>query len=147
MLSEEKDLMHVYQQWSIPETLLYFQLVEQNLKTVLQLFHDIVKIRTEGVFSYKYPQGSINEAAMGRLIEMIRIFNDEEELVHLLKSVKKDRDHLAHKGYLLFLNEGKNNFLVQKEISKVTNMTNKARVALAKLKSLEEQLQLHIKSI
>ncbi|WP_457598839.1 hypothetical protein [Hydrogenimonas sp.] len=141
MLSKEKDLLYVYQQWVIPEALFYFQLIEQSLKEVLRFYHEIIKIRTREIFIYDYSESSIDDAAMGRLIEMFKIFYRDDEMIKLLKSVKKDRDYLAHKGYLVFKIGEKSKFLVQKEICKIQNIINKSSVVLRRLKIIETDLQ------
>ena len=58
MLSEEKNLLHVYQQWSIPEALIHFQYIEQSLKEVILNSHEIIKIKTKDTFNYVYSEKS-----------------------------------------------------------------------------------------
>ena len=62
---------------------------------------------------------------MGRLINMLKAFHSDDDLIKILRSVKKDRDHLAHKGYLAFELGEERKHLVQKEINKIKNTVNK----------------------
>lgn len=147
MLSEEKDLRHVYQQWSLPEALLYFQLIEQALKEIILLHHKLIQIRLDGFSTYNYSENSINDAAMGRLIDLFKVFCEDSEFIKLLRSVKTDRDRIAHKGYLEIHPSHTGDYLITKEISKVKNSVNKASVVLSRLKTINSESQSKLDSV
>ena len=77
---------------------------------------------------------------MGRLINMLKAFHSDDDLIKILRSVKKDRDHLAHKGYLAFELGEERKHLVQKEINKIKNTVNKSNVVLARLRVIKADL-------
>lgn len=146
METEERDLKYVYQQWSIPEALTYYQILEESLKEVLKSCHEIIQLQTKGVFSYQIPIKSIENSAMGRLIEMFKVFFPDKELINLLKKVKNERDEIAHKGYIKFASGGVQKNLIQKEICKINNAVNKAQVVIAKLQSIKNELEIQVKN-
>ncbi len=78
---------------------------------------------------------------MGRLIDMFKVFHGDKEFIEMLKSVKNDRDYLAHKGYLAVNFSEKEKNLIQKEINKVRNMTDKSIVVLSRLRVIKSELQ------
>lgn len=47
---------------------------------------------------------SIQNSALGRLIDMLRTFTDDDELIKELQNIKKVRDYVAHQSLLSGMN-------------------------------------------
>jgi hypothetical protein len=102
------DHLHKYLNTLIPKSMLAYQFIEYVLKRCLLNQHAIIYISIKGVLPYTIPTKSIENAAMGRLIEYFKQYNDDDEIIKILKKVKKNRDNLAHRGFILDIEEQEN---------------------------------------
>ena len=59
----------------------------------------------DGLLSYDIPLKSIEDAALGRLIEWYKTFTKDEDLVTQLRKITAMRDHVAHQGLVFSLQE------------------------------------------
>jgi hypothetical protein len=93
----------------VMKCLMTFQYLEEMMKQVLIRFEALIYIRIKDFTPYNLTPKfrSIENAAMGRLIDMLSIYCDDPELIAKLKDVKKTRNELAHQGFLMAGWEGK----------------------------------------
>ena len=93
-------------QSSLPRCLITYQFIEEALRTCLINQHAIVYKKLNGALHYNPPIGSIENAALGKLIEYFKVFSkDNCALVKKLNQVKGHRDNLAHRGYVMYSHE------------------------------------------
>jgi len=113
--------------------MLAYQFVEEALKTCLRTQHAIVHGKLNGVLKYNPPISSIDNAAMGRLVQYFKVFCDDNELLELLKDVQPRRNDAAHQGYLLMSAEQNDSMLIEGKIEQAKQDLDQANECLAKL--------------
>ncbi|MBI3145400.1 MAG: hypothetical protein HYZ18_09110 [Pseudogulbenkiania sp.] len=82
-----------------------YQFIEEGLRFCLFRYHATVKFRLDGYAEYEVPFASIEDAALGRLLEWFKTYCHKPDLLQSLRSVKVTRDQLAHRGLALTLSE------------------------------------------
>ncbi|MCQ4271486.1 hypothetical protein NA655_10690 [Pseudomonas kuykendallii] len=82
-----------------------YQFIEFGLKHCLIRCHATVKFRLDGYLPYEIPLTTIEDAPLGKLIELYKPYTTNTPLIQELRKIKKDRDMIAHQGYLLTLEE------------------------------------------
>jgi len=89
------------------ECLTCFQYLEEALKDVLRTAEKIVSYRVKGYLPYDPTPGieSVQNCALGRLIDKYSRYCDDKPLIAELKEFKKQRDELAHRGFLISTDE------------------------------------------
>ena len=92
---------------STTRCLMTFQYIEEVLKMILMRLESLVHFRIKEFTPYdlKPKFSSIRNAAMGRLIDMLKIYCDDDDLISELKRLKKHRDILVHQGLLMTYEE------------------------------------------
>lgn len=95
--------------------MLTYQFIEFSLRFCLLRCHAIVKFRLDGHLPYEVPVQTIEDAALGRLIDWYKTYTTNQDLIKKLRNIKTERDHLAHQAYVLTLEEQHDdNFLLEK---------------------------------
>jgi hypothetical protein len=94
---------------SVTRCLMSFQHIEEALKWVLVRLEFLAYFRIREFTPYhpKPKLDSIRNSAMGRLIDMISIYCDDPALIAELRRMKKQRDALAHQGFLMAMDDFK----------------------------------------
>lgn len=103
----------------LPHCILKFQYIEEGLRFCLYRCHGVVAIKLKGTIPYKAPLQSIEKAAMGKLINLYQPFTDDKDFIKSLNSVKAKRDHIAHQGYVLTVEEQHNNDFVAEKLKEL----------------------------
>jgi hypothetical protein len=92
-----------------------YQFIEYSLRFCLHRCHAIIKFRLDGHLPYDAPTQSIEDAALGRLIDWYKTFTSNQPLIKELRNIKAERDRIAHQAYVLTLEEQRNDkFLLEK---------------------------------
>ena len=79
-----------------------FQYIEEYLKQILLRLDFLKHICTVKYIHYDCNSNdkSIENSAMGRLIEMFKKYCDDKDLITDLRKIKDHRNHIAHKGFV-----------------------------------------------
>jgi hypothetical protein len=77
-----------------------FQLIEEGLKTYVGQFHETVRKLLPAEIAYLHSQTDIQDAALGKLVNVFSKINSNKQLVAQLRALVKTRDELAHKAFL-----------------------------------------------
>ena len=77
-----------------------FQLIEEGLKSYIDLYHQAVRRLLSEKLTYRYARKDVQDAAYGKLVEVFGKVNGNDELIADLRSLKKIRDDLAHKAFV-----------------------------------------------
>ncbi len=87
---------------AVTRCMISFQYIEEALKMVLVRLEGLLYFRIKEFTPYhlKPKFDSIENAAMGRLIDMFNIYCDDADLIAELREIKKQRDIIAHKSFL-----------------------------------------------
>ena len=113
----------------VTRCMMSFQYIEEALKMVLVRLESLTYFRLRGYTHYdlKPKIDSIQNAAMGRLIDFLKIYTDDPKLIEDLKVVKKQRDLIAHQSLLMTVEQLKDDDFIQlkfSELEKVKECSN-----------------------
>lgn len=86
---------------TLAQCMLNYQFVEECLRFCLYRCQTVIKFRLEGIQPYEIQLKQIDDAALGRLIELFKPMTDNEPLIRQLRLIKNHRDLCAHQGFLL----------------------------------------------
>ena len=75
-----------------------YQLLEQQLKTYLAMYHDAVRVLTKGQLHYGYGESDFQNWPLGRLRSTFAKTNGNDQLAKDIQSLISHRDHIAHQA-------------------------------------------------
>ena len=78
-----------------------FQLVEESLKTYLDITFDVIRARTKGTIVWKWSRKDVERLPLGPLVSEFEMVVDDAALISELRALQEDRNHCAHKAYLV----------------------------------------------
>lgn len=135
------DKLHEYLNVLLPRCLLAYQFIEECLRQCLYRQHAIVHKKLKGLLPYNLPLESINNAAMGKLIQYFQAFNNDERLISLLNQAKKNRDTVAHQGYLMTYEEQSNQEFTERKCEELKTLLSQAEECLAMVQAEWQKLE------
>ncbi len=115
-----------------------YQFIEFGLRFCLHRCHASIKYRLDGYLHYEAPLQAVEDAALGRLIEWYKGFTTNEALIKDLRGIKSERDRVAHQGYVLTLEEQRDDAFLAREAEKLEASHAKAEACL---KALHAEMQ------
>jgi hypothetical protein len=77
-----------------------FQLVEEALKSYIGQYRDAVRRFLPEKLTYRYARQDVQEAALGKLVNVFAKVTPNDKLVAELRGLVKARDDLAHKAFV-----------------------------------------------
>jgi hypothetical protein len=86
---------------TLAQCMLNYQRVEESLRFCLYRIQTLIKFRLVGIQPYEIQMKQIDDAALGRLIEMFKPLSDNEALIKQLRLIKNHRDLCAHQGFFV----------------------------------------------
>ena len=107
-----------------------YQFIEYGLRFCLHRCHAAIKYRLDGHLHYEAPLKAIEDAALGRLVEWYKGFTTNQDLIKELRSIKAERDRIAHQGYVLTLEEQRDDSFLVRESEKLAASHAKAKACL-----------------
>lgn len=110
----------------LPTCMHMYQHIEELLRQSIIKYHKIIEIKTNDVLSFRPPVNSVESAPMGKLIQYFTQYNENEELINLLKNVKNNRNHIAHQSYLITYHERQDEALLVKKIDEASKFNIEA---------------------
>lgn len=129
--------MSVHQDYfdEITRCLMSFQYIEEALKQNLIRLHALIYFRIKKYVPYDLKPNiqSINNAAMGRLIELYKIFCDDNDLISDLRKIKDHRDKIAHQGLLMTVEEMNDKDNIKLKTSELEEIDELAKKTLNKM--------------
>lgn len=108
-----------------------YQFIEEALRFCLVRCHATTKFRLDGFFPYQAPLQAIEDAALGRLIDWYKTYTNNSELILDLRSIKAARDHIAHRGLALTLEEQEVKNFFHSRLQNSEMLLSERRIALA----------------
>lgn len=129
-MSDAQDYLDVF-----TKCLISFQYIEEALKGNLIRMHALIYHRIKKYVRYDLKPNveSINNAAMGRLIDMYKIFIDDNDLIADLRRIKKHRDTLAHQGLLMTAEEIRGEQDIELKVSELEGINELATKSFKRL--------------
>lgn len=107
-----------------------FQYLEEVLKMYLSACFRIVGLSVKQRLVFEYTYEDVKSQSLGRLINLFRKYNRNEQVLKLLRDLPDERNHVAHQAYLLTQQEMRDPKALAKEWDKVTRISNKAEKAV-----------------
>src|SRR5688572_10988832 len=85
---------------SVTHALGGFQLVEEGLKTYIDLYYETARQLLVGKLHFGFDKAEVQEAPLGRLLQIFSRINPNKELIAELKALVKDRNQAAHQAFV-----------------------------------------------
>lgn len=120
---------------AITGCMITFQYIEEAIKMVLVRLESLIHFRIKGYSPYKLKPkyNSITNAAMGRLIGMLSIYTDDDDLIAELKKIKDKRDDIVHRGLLMTVEEADDLETIQFKTVELDELDESAKLTLTRL--------------
>jgi len=123
-----------------------YQYIEFSLRFCLHRCHATIKFRLDDCLPYESPFNAIEDAALGRLIEMYKVFTSNNSLIIDLRKIKSERDRIAHQGYVLTLEEQVNDVFLSEKMKELEASHEEAEACLKGLRTEMEKTDEVVKS-
>lgn len=81
----------------------FFQLIEQFLKLYIKYSFKHAAVYLSGKMYFRFTGEEFEDAPWGRLLNTFCKLNDNNEVVGVLKKLKKERDFCAHRAFVWYL--------------------------------------------
>jgi hypothetical protein len=81
-------------------TLAGFQLIEESLKSYIGYYHEMIRRLLPTEVAYRHSRAEIQDAALGKLVNIFGKINSNEVLISQLRTHIKVRNELAHTAFL-----------------------------------------------
>jgi hypothetical protein len=119
----------------ITRCLMSFQYIEEALKQNLTRLNVLIYFRIKKYVPYdlKANLQSINNAAMGRLIDLYKSYCNDDNLISDLRKIKDHRDKIAHQGLLMTSEEIHDEKVVKLKTSEFKEIKKFAEKSMNKL--------------
>jgi hypothetical protein len=86
---------------NITKVIMASQFVEQALKQYIFTANTIINTQTKHLFPYKFTEKSIDEASLGKLINIFENLNYNQKLIDKLKKYRPIRNIVFHEGFVV----------------------------------------------
>lgn len=96
-----------------------FQFIEQLMKIYLGRSFELIRKRVKGTMPFNRYRSNIENFPYGKLLKEFKIYNDNTELYKKLYSLNKERNHLAHVGFILAFHEDMKAEYLEKERQRI----------------------------
>ncbi len=100
MMSREKEHMKEYID-AVTNVLMSFQYIEVALRSYISLANEKIKDKLNGTIPFKYDNEWIKKDSLGTLIDKFSKVNNNKDLINSLGKLTRDRNQIAHQGFLL----------------------------------------------
>lgn len=112
----------------VPKVLFEFQWLEEGIKSYIVRAEVAIVSHVEKVFRYKPTVlKELGKMTLGRLVEYFACHDSNDELIRRLRAVVKERNHVAHGGYLLYCDESGNVPDIQERLTRLKSVYEEAR--------------------
>jgi hypothetical protein len=116
-----------------------YQFIEEGIRFCLLRYHATTQFRLDGFVKYEIPFTAIDEVALGRLIEWLKAYCQDTELLGELRLIKAKRDKVAHKGMVLNLEKQADEDFLQSQVSELEKAPAQANACFKHLISEMER--------
>lgn len=85
---------------AVQNALFTFQMIEESLKICVGLSYEIIKLSAPPPTAFNFDTNNINNAPLGKLIQMFSSVTTNQQLVSELRKILKWRNFCAHRAYV-----------------------------------------------
>ena len=127
----------------ITKCIITFQYIEEALKQNLARLNVLIHFRIKKYVPYDIKPNlqSINNAPMGRLIELYKIYCNDNNLISDLRKIKDYRDEIVHQSFLITYDEMHNQKNIKFKISELKRINELAKKSMLKLMELWKDIE------
>lgn len=120
---------------AVTRCMMTFQFIEEAIRMALTRLESLIYFRVKEFTPYdlKPRFSSIRNAAMGRLIDMLKIYSDDAGLIAALRRIKEARDQVAHQALLMTVDEFQDRERVDLKISDLKQLYVDAEALLQRI--------------
>ncbi|MGD0572709.1 MAG: hypothetical protein ABSB11_06775 [Sedimentisphaerales bacterium] len=118
---------------NLASALMAFQYLEATLKFYIRDCDKIIQKAVKESFYYAVREDEIERMPLGRLIEEFSRRSNRKDIISVLKKLNKDRNYVAHMGYLLTIEEQKDSEKMHKFVDKIAKLTKAVKACMKEL--------------
>lgn len=118
---------------NLASALMAFQYLEVTLKFYIRDCDRIIQKSVKDSFCYSVREDDIDKMPLGRLIEEFSRRSNRKDIISVLKKLNKDRNYVAHAGYLLNIEEQKDSEKMHKFADKIAKLTKAVKACMKEL--------------
>jgi len=120
---------------AVTSCLMTFQYIEEAMKMILLRLESLTYfcLKKYTPYNLKPKFAAIQNAAMGRLIDMLSVYTDDQQIIAELRKLKKKRDQIAHKSLLMSVEEVNDKESIHLKTSELEDLKEPLEVLLKKL--------------
>ena len=100
----------------LQNALLQFQFIEELIKIYLSLVYWIISKKLERQIPFKFSRKDLEKDSLGKLLEKFAKFNPNDTLINKINQLIQKRNHIAHRAYLIEVEEQEDEKYMSKEI-------------------------------
>jgi hypothetical protein len=126
---------------AVGESAAQFQYLEEALKMYLASCFKIIHDSVNGKITFTYTYSDVAKKPLGQLITIFKKFNNNKVLHRLLRHLKNERNHIAHRAYLLTVEKMRDKQTLTKEIDRLNKVNGVVDAVLNQLHKLEKKLE------
>jgi hypothetical protein len=90
----------------VPKVLMKFQWIEESIRFYIVRTELTIKSHVEKVFRYSTPTlRKLERMSLGQLVDYFACQNGNDALIKRLRDIVEHRNHVAHGGYLLYVDD------------------------------------------
>ena len=90
----------------------------------------LINNRTEEVITFKYNRKDVENNSLGTLLKKFEKLNTNKELIKKIKSLIKQRNHVAHQGFLLTYEEQQDDKFLSEQIESIELIVKSSKECL-----------------
>jgi len=102
-----------------------FQYIEEGLRSYLAACYETVQERVKAVFPFKYAYEDTEKDSLGTLVGKFEHLTDDLDLVRELRDLVRFRNGVAHRGYLLTVDEQNDVAYLRRQIAGLTALKDR----------------------
>ena len=110
-----------------------FQLLEEGLKTYIQIYHNAVRAHLPPELTYRYSVADVEGASLGKIVSVFSKTSARNDLIEELRSLTKSRDELAHSAFRKILSPTQSEAGHLEKVAEFKEITKKVTVILLEI--------------
>ena len=127
---------------NLQKALMNFQFMEESIRMYLTSAYCIVLRKLDNQIPFEFTYKDVEKDSLGKLLIKFGKFNSNKQLIDNIREIMKDRNHCAHRAYLMTAEELNDEEFLSDEVVRVKRIVTRSKEYLDSLfeewKSIEE---------
>ncbi len=119
-----------------------FQFMEESIRMYLASAYCIVLRKLDNQIPFEFTYKEVEKDSLGKLLIKFGKFNSNKQLIDNISEIIKERNHCAHRAYLMTAEELNDEEFLSDEVAKLKRIVTRSKEYLDSLmeecKSIEE---------